>query len=98
MRRKFNKLISTRNNAYPFNNFICNLSRIWLLMSSQININSAFEQDLLELKSSFPKEILLLGPCLQYSPMNNTVRCAGKDVYKYPAVLQVRIILENLFP
>ncbi|KAL2712257.1 exostosin-2 [Vespula squamosa] len=64
------------------------IKRIWLLMSSQININSAFEQDLIELKSSFPKEILLLGPCLQYSPMNNTVRCAGKDVYKYPAVLQ----------
>lgn len=86
-----------RNKIYPFNNFIFNFFRIWLLMSSQININSAFEQDLIELKSSFPKEILLLGPCLQYSPMNNTVRCIGKDVYKYPAVLQVCNTLKKIY-
>ncbi|KAI4504281.1 hypothetical protein M0802_000752 [Mischocyttarus mexicanus] len=64
------------------------VKRTWLLMSSQININSIFEQDLIELKSSFPKEILLLGPCLQYNPVNHTVRCSGEDVYKYPTVLQ----------
>lgn len=65
-----------------------NSKRVWLLMSTQININSAFEQDLMELKSSFPREILVLGPCLQYNPINNTARCTGKDVYDYPAVLQ----------
>ncbi|KAG7202832.1 hypothetical protein KM043_009985 [Ampulex compressa] len=65
-----------------------NTSRPWLVISSQININSAFEQDLLEVKTTFPKEILVLGPCLHYNPMNSTTRCTGEDVYRYPDVLQ----------
>ncbi|XP_076667121.1 exostosin glycosyltransferase sotv [Andrena cerasifolii] len=65
-----------------------NSTRPWLVISSQININSAFEQDLLEVKSMSPKDILILGPCLHYNSMNTTVRCAGEDVYKYPNVLQ----------
>lgn len=72
------------------NIYIC---RTWLVISSQININSAFEQDLLEIKSMSPKDILILGPCLHYNSMNTTIRCAGEEVYKYPNVLQVcRII------
>ncbi|XP_011163713.1 exostosin-2 isoform X1 [Solenopsis invicta] len=62
--------------------------RIWLVMSSQININSAFEQDLMEMKMTYPKDILVLGPCLHFNPMNNTIRCIGKDIYKYPDSLQ----------
>ncbi|XP_076166476.1 exostosin glycosyltransferase sotv [Ptiloglossa arizonensis] len=65
-----------------------NDTRIWLVISSQININSAFEQDLVEIKSISPKDILILGPCLHYNSMNTTVRCAGEDVYKYPNILQ----------
>lgn len=63
--------------------------RPWLVISSQMNINSAFEQDLLEVKSLSPKDILILGTCLHYSSMNSAIRCAGEDVYKYPNVLQV---------
>ncbi|XP_076235324.1 exostosin glycosyltransferase sotv [Calliopsis andreniformis] len=65
-----------------------NSTRSWLVISSQININSAFEQDLLEIKSISPKDILILGPCLHYNSMNTTIRCAGEEVYKYPNVLQ----------
>ncbi|CAK9822085.1 Ext2 [Anthophora retusa] len=65
-----------------------NSTRPWLVISSQININSAFEQDLLEVKSMSPKDILMLGTCLHYTSMNSTIRCAGEDVYKYPNVLQ----------
>ncbi|XP_043256356.1 exostosin-2 [Colletes gigas] len=65
-----------------------NDTRRWLVISSQININSAFEQDLMEIKSTSPKDILILGPCLHYNSMNITVRCAGEDVYKYPNILQ----------
>ncbi|CAK9814560.1 sotv [Anthophora quadrimaculata] len=65
-----------------------NSTRPWLVISSQININSAFEQDLLEVKSMSPKDILILGTCLHYTSMNSTIRCAGEDVYKYPNVLQ----------
>lgn len=59
------------------------------MMSSQININTAFEQDLMEVKSTYPKDILILGPCLHFNPMNNTIRCVGKGIYKYPDILQV---------
>ncbi|XP_011135760.1 exostosin-2 isoform X2 [Harpegnathos saltator] len=71
------------------NNIKTNLSntRTWLVISSQININTAFEQDLLEVKTTYPKDILVLGPCLQYNPMNNTIRCIGEDLYKYPDIL-----------
>ncbi|KAG5322625.1 EXT2 protein, partial [Pseudoatta argentina] len=62
--------------------------RIWLVMSSQININNAFEQDLMEIKTTYPKNILVLGPCLHFNPMNNTIRCVGEDIYKYPDSLQ----------
>lgn len=65
-----------------------NNTRTWLVMSSQINFNSAFEQDLMEVKTISPKDILVLGPCLHYNPMNNTIRCVREDVYKYPDVLQ----------
>lgn len=54
-----------------------------------MNINSASEQDLLEIKSISPKDIFILGTCFHYNSMNNTIRCAGEDVYKYPNVLQV---------
>ncbi|XP_076544829.1 exostosin glycosyltransferase sotv isoform X1 [Osmia lignaria lignaria] len=75
------------------NNFKPNVNntRQWLTISSQININSAFEQDLIEVKSLSPKEILILSPCLQYSSMNSTIRCAETDVYKYPDVLQTAV-------
>ncbi|KYN07271.1 Exostosin-2 [Cyphomyrmex costatus] len=62
--------------------------RIWLVISSQININNAFEQDLMEIKTTYPKDILVLGPCLHFNPMNNTIRCIGEDIYKYPDTLQ----------
>lgn len=58
-------------------------------MASQINLNTGFEQDLIELKTKYPKDILLLGPCLNNSPLEVTVRCLGQAVYKYPDVLQV---------
>ncbi|XP_012224952.1 exostosin-2 isoform X2 [Linepithema humile] len=63
-------------------------TRTWLVISSQININTAFEQDLMELKTTNPKDILVLGPCLHFNPMNNTIRCVGEDIYKYPDILQ----------
>ncbi|XP_011872758.1 PREDICTED: exostosin-2 isoform X2 [Vollenhovia emeryi] len=62
--------------------------RVWLVMSSQININTAFEQDLIEIKTTYPKDILVLGPCLHFNPMNNTIRCVGEDIYTYPDSLQ----------
>ncbi|XP_072762562.1 exostosin-2 isoform X2 [Anoplolepis gracilipes] len=62
--------------------------RTWLVMSSQININTAFEQDLMEVKTTYPKDILVLGPCLHFNPMNNTIRCVGESMYKYPDILQ----------
>lgn len=65
-----------------------NNTRPWLIISSQMNINSASEQDLLEIKSISPKDIFILGTCFHYNSMNNTIRCAGEDVYKYPNVLQ----------
>ncbi|XP_017788520.1 PREDICTED: exostosin-2, partial [Habropoda laboriosa] len=65
-----------------------NNTRPWLVISSQMNINSAFEQDLLEVKSMSSKDILILGTCLHYTSMNSTIRCAGEDVYKYPNVLE----------
>ena len=58
-------------------------------MATQINLNTGFEQDLIEIKTKHPKDILLLGPCLNQSPMKITVRCLGQDVYKYPDILQV---------
>lgn len=72
------------------NNLKTNYSsgRIWLVMSSQININTAFEQDLMEVKTTYPKDILVLGPCLHFNPMNNTIRCVGEGIYKYPDILQ----------
>lgn len=63
--------------------------RTWLMISSQMNINTAFEQELMEVKTAYPKETLILGPCLHFNPMNNTIRCIGKDIYKYPDILQV---------
>jgi hypothetical protein len=63
--------------------------RTWLVISSQININTAFEQDLMEVKTTHSKDILILGPCLHFNPMNNTLRCVGEDIYKYPNILQV---------
>ncbi|KAL6264520.1 hypothetical protein P5V15_004628 [Pogonomyrmex californicus] len=73
------------------NNLKANYSNIrtWLVMSSQININTAFEQDLMEIKTTYPKDILVLGPCLHFNPMNNTIRCLGEDIYKYPDILQM---------
>jgi len=75
--------------------------RIWLVISSQININNAFEQDLIEIKTTYPKDILILGPCLHFNPMNNTIRCIGEDIYKYPDSLQViqlySIYMQNIF-
>ncbi|KAH0952729.1 hypothetical protein HN011_009892 [Eciton burchellii] len=62
--------------------------RTWLVISSQININTAFEQDLMEVKTTHSKDILILGPCLHFNPMNNTLRCVGEDIYKYPDILQ----------
>lgn len=38
---------------------------------------------------TYPKDILVLEPCLQHNLMNNTIRCIGKDIYKYPDILQV---------
>ncbi|XP_029671569.1 exostosin-2 isoform X3 [Formica exsecta] len=72
------------------NNLKTNYSngRTWLVISSQININTAFEQDLMEVKTTYPKDILVLGPCLHFNPMNNTIRCVRKGIYKYPDVLQ----------
>lgn len=58
-------------------------------MSSQININNAFEQDLVEVKMTYPKDILVLKPCLHHNPINNTIRCVGQEIYKYPEILQV---------
>lgn len=58
-----------------------------------MNINSAFEQDLLEVKSMSPMDILILGTCLHYNSMNSAIRCSGEDFYKYPNVLQVRKII-----
>ena len=60
-------------------------------MSVQININSAFEQDLLEVKTTNPKDILILHPCLHHNPMNSSIRCVEDNVYKYPEILQVII-------
>lgn len=62
--------------------------RKWLIISSQININSAFEQDLIELKTTYPNELMVLSPCLHHNPMNSSIRCVSEDVYKYPDVLQ----------
>lgn len=78
--------------TFVYNTFVIRIilhSRTWLVMSSQININTAFEQDLMEVKSTYPKDILILGPCLHFNPMNNTIRCVGKGLYKYPDILQV---------
>lgn len=66
-----------------------NDTRKWLVVSSQMNINSAFEQDLNEVKLNSPADILILGTCPHYSAMNSTIRCSGEgEVYKYPNVLQ----------
>ncbi|XP_051164279.1 exostosin-2 [Leptopilina boulardi] len=65
------------------------INRKWLVTAAQININSAFEQDLLEIKAAHPKEILILGPCLHHNPMNNSIRCVEEHVYKYPDILQM---------
>lgn len=65
-------------------------------MSAQININSAFEQDLLEIKATYPKDILILDPCLHHNPMNNTIRCVEDHVYKYPEILQVIFISTSI--
>ncbi|XP_012254638.2 exostosin-2 [Athalia rosae] len=64
------------------------VKRHWLIISSQININSAFEQDLIEVKTNYPNELMILGPCLHHNPMNSSIRCMGEDVYKYPEVLE----------
>lgn len=75
-----------------YNTFVIQIilhSRTWLVISSQININTAFEQDLMEVKTTYPKDILVLDPCLHFNPMNNTIRCVREDIYKYPDVLQV---------
>lgn len=71
--------------------------RTWLVISSQININTAFEQDLMEVKTTYPKDILVLGPCLQYNPINNTIRCTGEDIYKYPDILHVKNMIVIIF-
>ncbi|XP_066600643.1 exostosin-2 [Prorops nasuta] len=65
-----------------------NTTRSWLVIASQINTNSIFEQDLLQIKTLNQKDILILGPCLHYNIMNDTIRCMGEDVYKYPDILQ----------
>ncbi|XP_020283941.1 exostosin-2 isoform X2 [Pseudomyrmex gracilis] len=69
--------------------------RIWLAISSQININTAFEQDLIELKTTYPKDLLMLGPCLHFNPMNNTIRCVEDNIYKYPDILQDFFYLQS---
>ncbi|XP_043269828.1 exostosin-2 [Venturia canescens] len=63
-------------------------SRTWLVVLSQININEAFEHDFIELQATHPNDVLLVGPCLQYNPMNNSIRCSGQNVYKYTDILQ----------
>lgn len=60
-----------------------------------MNINAAFEQDLMEVRATYPNDLLILGPCLQYNPMNSTIRCNGQKVYKHIDVLQVIELLYN---
>lgn len=65
------------------------LCRTWLAVSAQINLNSAVEQDLIQVRSAFPKNLLILCPCLHHNPVNSSFRCIEQNVYKYPDVLQV---------
>ncbi|XP_011301425.1 exostosin-2 [Fopius arisanus] len=58
-----------------------------LVMASQMNINLAFEQDLMEIAAG-NKELLILGACLHHNPMSSSIRCLGEKVYKYPDILQ----------
>lgn len=58
------------------------------LISSQMNINVAFEQDLAEIGVANPKDLFILGPCLHHNPISNTIRCMGEKIYKYPDILQ----------
>ncbi|XP_063984975.1 exostosin-2 [Diachasmimorpha longicaudata] len=58
-----------------------------LVVSSQMNINAAFEQDLMEI-AAINKDLLILGACLHHNPMTAAIRCLGEKVYKYPDILQ----------
>ncbi|CAA9999771.1 unnamed protein product [Nesidiocoris tenuis] len=60
--------------------------RKWLAISSQLNINSEYANELLELAADH-SDLLVLQPC--QNPGNNTVRCVGRSrTYFYPQVLQ----------
>ncbi|XP_034951756.1 exostosin-2 [Chelonus insularis] len=61
------------------------------LISAQININAAFEQDLTEISMTSPNDILILRPCLHHNPMSNAIRCFDGKIYKYPEVLRSSI-------
>uniref|UniRef100_A0A146KMH8 Exostosin-2 n=4 Tax=Lygus hesperus TaxID=30085 RepID=A0A146KMH8_LYGHE len=63
-----------------------NTKRKWLIISSQLNINSEYTSELLELASDH-SELLVLQPC--ETPVNKSVRCVGQSrTYFYPQVLQ----------
>ncbi|XP_057321592.1 exostosin-2 [Microplitis mediator] len=56
------------------------------IISGQINLNIAFEQDLQDININ--NEILILHPCVNHNPMSDSMRCDNNGkVYKYPDVL-----------
>lgn len=60
---------------------INNEKRTRLLISSHVNINQGFQQDIIEISSELPESVLMLGPCLHHNPMSNSIRCQGEKVF-----------------
>lgn len=64
------------------------LERSRLLVFSHMNINEAFYQPIIEISSAYPKDVLVLGPCLHHNPMISSIRCSGQQIFRYPDILQ----------
>ncbi|KAK0166479.1 hypothetical protein PV328_004899 [Microctonus aethiopoides] len=60
----------------------------YLIVSAQININTAFEQDLIDIQAASPKDILILRSCSNHKSMTNSIRCVDEKMLKYPDILR----------
>ncbi|XP_069687765.1 exostosin-2 [Periplaneta americana] len=63
------------------------LQRPWLVVSSQINLHPEYERELWHLAQDH-SELLHLEACTGDRQGNYSVRCRGKEVFRYPHVLQ----------
>ncbi|XP_011502760.1 PREDICTED: exostosin-2 [Ceratosolen solmsi marchali] len=64
------------------------LKLIYLIVSTQININPHLDNELLEINHLFPNELLILQSCSHFNMTDTFFRCTNRRSFKYPEILQ----------